>query len=228
MDKNTIVIGIDHGWANMKTVSHLFTSGVKEITTEPALYEDVLEWEGKFYKIGGKRLDVKRDKVQDDNYYLLTLAALAKELEKRHQRNAKILLAVGLPLTRFGEEKDSFIRYLMRDREITFRYNKIKYHVVVERVSVYPQCYAAVADRMQKFDNKVLVVDIGSWTVDIMPIINHKPDESVCVTKPSGFITCIQQINKECVRQIGAEVDEYDIQKLLTSGGADLPEVSNF
>ena len=52
MDKSTIVIGIDHGWANMKTVSHLFTSG---ITTEPALYEDVLEWEGKFYKIGGKR-----------------------------------------------------------------------------------------------------------------------------------------------------------------------------
>ena len=77
---------------------------------------------------------------------------------------------------------------------------------------------------MQKFDNKVLVVDIGSWTVDIMPIINHTPDESVCVTKPSGFITCIQQINKECVRQIGAEVDEYDIQKLLTSGGADLPD----
>lgn len=224
MDKSTIVIGIDHGWANMKTVSHLFTSGVKEITTEPALYEDVLEWEGKFYKIGGKRLDVKRDKVQDDNYYLLTLAALAKELEKRHQRNARVLLAAGLPLTRFGEEKDSFIRYLLRDREITFRYNKIKYHVVLERVSVYPQCYAAVADRMQKFDNKVLVVDIGSWTVDIMPIINHKPDESVCVTKPSGFITCIQQINKECVRQIGAEVDEYDIQKLLTSGGADLPD----
>lgn len=224
MDKNTIVIGIDHGWANMKTVNHLFTSGVKEITTEPALYEDVLEWEGKFYKIGGKRLDVKRDKVQDDNYYLLTLAALAKELEKRHQRNARVLLAAGLPLTRFGEEKDSFIRYLLRDREITFRYNKIKYHVVLERVSVYPQCYAAVADRMQKFDNKVLVVDIGSWTVDIMPIINHTPDESVCVTKPSGFITCIQQINKECVRQIGAEVDEYDIQKLPTSRGTDLPD----
>lgn len=140
MDKNTIVIGIDHGWANMKTASYLFTSGVKEITTEPALYEDVLEWEEKFYKIGGKRLDVKRDKVQDDNYYLLTLAALAKELEKRHQRNAKVLLAAGLPLTHFGEEKDNFIRYLLREREISFRYNKIKYHIVVERFSVYPQC----------------------------------------------------------------------------------------
>lgn len=38
MDKITIVVGIDHGWANMETISHLFTSGVKEITTEPALH----------------------------------------------------------------------------------------------------------------------------------------------------------------------------------------------
>ena len=52
MDKNATVIGIDHGWANMKTVNHLFTSGVKEITKEPALYKDVLEGEGKFYNCG--------------------------------------------------------------------------------------------------------------------------------------------------------------------------------
>ena len=34
------------------------------------------------------------------------------------------------------------------------------------------------------------------------------------VTQPHGIITCIQQINKECVRQLNAEVDEYDIQYL--------------
>ena len=45
-------------------------------------------------------------------------------------------------------------------------------------------------------------------------VINHLPDESVCVTQPHGIITCIQQINKECVRQLNAEVDEYDIQYL--------------
>ena len=38
MDKNTIVIGVDHGWANMKTAGSVFTSGIKEITTTPALY----------------------------------------------------------------------------------------------------------------------------------------------------------------------------------------------
>ena len=44
------------------------------------------------------------------------------------------------------------------------------------------------------------------------------------MTQPHGIITCIQQINKECVRQLSAEVDEYDIQKVMVSGGEGLPE----
>lgn len=221
---DTVVVPIDHGWANMKTEDDVFTSGVSEITTEPALFNDVLELDNKYYKIGGKRLEVKEDKVHDDNYYLLSLAATAMVLEKKHLREAHVLWAVGLPLTRFGEEKDAFIQYLMRNKEVTFKYNKIKYHIMIEKISVYPQCYAAVSDKLRFFDNKVLVVDIGSWTVDIMPIINSNPDESICVTKPAGMITCYQQINKECVRQLNAEVDEYDIQKVIMKGGDHLPK----
>lgn len=146
INPNTKVVPIDHGWANMKTEQDVFTSGVSEITTEPALFNDVLEYNNKYYKIGGKRLEVKEDKVHDDNYYLLTLAATAMTLERLHIRDAHVLWAVGLPLTRFGEEKDDFIKYLMRNKEVTFKYNKIKYHIVVEKVSVYPQCYAAVSD----------------------------------------------------------------------------------
>ena len=162
INPNTKVVPIDHGWANMKTEQDVFTSGVSEITTEPALFNDVLEYNNKYYKIDGKRLEVKEDKVHDDNYYLLTLAATAMTLERFHIRDAHVLWAVGLPLTRFGEEKDDFIKYLMRDKEVTFKYNKIQYHIVVEKVSVYPQCYAAVSDKLRFFDNKVLVVDIGS------------------------------------------------------------------
>lgn len=155
INQNTVVVAIDHGWANMKTEQDVFTSGVSEITTEPALYNDVLEYEGKYYKIGGKRLEVKEDKIHDDNYYLLSLAATAMTLEKMHKRDAHVLWAVGLPLTRFGEEKDEFIQYLMRNKEVTFKYNKIKYHIVIEKISVYPQCYAAVSDKLRFFDNKV-------------------------------------------------------------------------
>ena len=36
INPNTKVVPIDHGWANMKTEQDVFTSGVSEITTEPA------------------------------------------------------------------------------------------------------------------------------------------------------------------------------------------------
>lgn len=47
MEKHIEVIGIDHGWSNMKTATQIFTTGVKEITTEPAFYDDVVELDGK-------------------------------------------------------------------------------------------------------------------------------------------------------------------------------------
>ena len=55
MNNKLEVIGIDHGWSMMKTISQVFVTGVKEITTTPALFGDVLEYEGKFYKVGTVR-----------------------------------------------------------------------------------------------------------------------------------------------------------------------------
>lgn len=101
MNNKLEVIGIDHGWSMMKTVTQVFVTGVKEITTTPALFGDVLEYDGKYYKIGTVRQEVKDTKVEDDSFYLLTLAAVAKELKKRGLSDAKVFLAVGLPLTRF-------------------------------------------------------------------------------------------------------------------------------
>ena len=68
MNNKLEVIGIDHGWSMMKTVSQVFVTGVKEITTTPALYGDVLEYEGRFYKIGTARQEVKDTKVLDDSF----------------------------------------------------------------------------------------------------------------------------------------------------------------
>ena len=76
MNNKLEVIGIDHGWSMMKTISQVFVTGVKEITTTPALFGDVLEYEGKFYKVGTVRQEVKDTKVEDDSFYLLTLAAV--------------------------------------------------------------------------------------------------------------------------------------------------------
>ncbi|HWT74417.1 MAG TPA: ParM/StbA family protein [Mobilitalea sp.] len=223
MENNKIeIVGIDHGWSNMKTTNSVFTSGVKEITTEPALFDNVVEFEGKYFKVGGKRLEVKDTKVTDENYYILTLASIGKELSRRGLRRANVLLSVGLPLTRFGAEKKDFIDYLMKRKEISFKFENVRYNVIIERVSVFPQCYAAVADRLGSFRREVLVVDIGSWTVDIMPISNQKPDIEQCVTLPKGLITCMRAINEQCVRQLGGQVTEADIQEVMMCGRSDI------
>lgn len=218
------IIGIDHGWSNIKSVSHVFATGVKEITTEPGFYEDVLEYEGKYYSIGGNRLEVQLTKVENDNFYLLTLAGMAKELEKRKKRSATVFLAVGLPLTRFGAEKQAFIDYLSRKKELSFRYNQIQYHIRIAKVAVFPQCYAAVAEKIVSFPRKALIVDIGSWTIDIMPVIDKKPDASLCVTIPKGLITCMRSINDQCMRQLNGEIDEVEIQGMILQEKSDIPD----
>ena len=88
MDNKIEVIGIDHGWSGMKTIHEVFTSGCKEISTEPAFTENLLGYGGKYYKIGSRRLEVKDTKVTDENYYMLTLAAVAKELKIRGKKSS--------------------------------------------------------------------------------------------------------------------------------------------
>ena len=50
MDKGIEVIGIDHGWSYMKTISHVFVTGVEEIATEPAFTKNLLEFGGSYLK----------------------------------------------------------------------------------------------------------------------------------------------------------------------------------
>lgn len=222
MDMNMEIIGIDHGWSQMKTAVHVFTSGVELLPNEPAFYDEILEFEGSYYKIGGKRMEVKDSKTENDNYYLLTLAAVAKELEVRGKREADVVLAVGLPITRYSDEKKGFIEYLTREENVEFAFEQKKYRIRIRRVLIYPQCYAAVAHLLPTFGNKVLAVDVGSWTVDIMPIVNHKPDDPNCVTMNEGIIRCMNEMKKKAVRLYNGRLDESFIQEYLMTGQTSL------
>lgn len=218
------VIGIDHGWSKIKTVNSVIATGVKKITTRPALPNNIVYWGGEAYEVGGDRLEVKENKVSDSNFRILTNAAIGREMKLRGLRSAHILLAAGLSFTRFGAEKKDFINYLTWDGVQEIEFERRKYRVSLERVSVFPQCYAAVADHLTVYKKMVLVVDIGSWTIDIMPIFEQKPKEGKSITIPRGLITCMRSINEECVRLIGSEVSETEIEEVMRGEASDLPE----
>ena len=224
MNNKLEVIGIDHGWSMMKTISQVFVTGVKEITTTPALFGDVLEYEGKFYKVGTVRQEVKDTKVEDDSFYLLTLAAVAKELKRRGLAEAKVFLAVGLPLTRFGAEKNDFIKYLTKNKRVSFKYENEPYYIEIDDVAVFPQCYAAVVDKIPTMAKKTLIVDIGSWTIDIMPVIIHRRYDVIRNNRiiSNGRIQIGIFIGHICSRrvilQMGAEIAENLIRGLAGDG----------
>ena len=80
---DTLAIGVDHGYAAMKSAHVSFPTGLVEYEHEPYTQQDVLEYNGKFYVVGSGRQPLQKDKTLTDDYYLLTLAAVAKELACR-------------------------------------------------------------------------------------------------------------------------------------------------
>ena len=82
MNNKLEVIGIDHGWSMMKTISQVFVTGVKEITTTPALFGDVLEYEGKFYKVGTVRQEVRIPRSKMTAFIFSLLQQLLRNLKE--------------------------------------------------------------------------------------------------------------------------------------------------
>ena len=69
-----IIIGVDHGYAAMKTAHFSFPTGLVEYEHEPYTQKDVLEYGGKYYVVGSARQPLQRDKTRTEDYYLLTLS----------------------------------------------------------------------------------------------------------------------------------------------------------
>ena len=221
-----IIIGVDHGYAAIKTARFTFPAGLVEYEHEPYTQKNVLEYGGRYFVVGSGRQPLQRDKTRTEDYYLLTLAAIAKELEYRGaERSAAVHLAAGLPLTSFGRDKKRFRDYLFRKGElVSFRYDGVDYAVNIPEVSLFPQGYAAVLTQTELLDEpSVIVADIGGWTVDLMRLDNRIPNAASCRSLELGMIRCIDEISEQVRRLFGLSLTTAQIESALrgSSGGMD-------
>ena len=222
-----IMIGVDHGYAAMKTAHFSFPTGLVEYEHEPYTQKDVLEHGGKYYVVGSARQPLQRDKTATEDYYLLTLAAIAKELNYRGaERTTEVLLAAGLPLTSFGRDKKKFREYLLRDgKPVSFLYEGRDYAVTISDVMLFPQGYAAVLTQTELLDEpSVIVADIGGWTVDLMRLDNRIPNAATCRSLELGMIRCLDEISEQ-VRQIfGVSMTDAQIESVLRGGAVSMDD----
>ena len=65
---DSIIIGVDHGYAAMKTAHFAFPSGLVAYEYEPYTLSNVLEYGGKFYVVGSGRQPLQKDKTQAEDY----------------------------------------------------------------------------------------------------------------------------------------------------------------
>ena len=70
------VIGIDHGYGNMKTANCCFPTGVMKNDTEPTFVGDLLIWNDKYYSIGVGHKEFTADKFNDEDYLYSPLPLL--------------------------------------------------------------------------------------------------------------------------------------------------------
>ena len=218
---DTIIIGVDHGYAAMKSAHCSFPTGLVGYEHEPYTRKDVLEMDGRYYVVGTGRQPLQKDKTLTEDYYLLTLAAIAKELEHRQAGPvASVHLAAGLPLTSFGRDKKKFREYLFQDgKPITFRYEWTTYTITIEKVSLFPQGYAAVCTQTTLLDEpSVIVADIGGWTVDLMRLDRHIPNAATCRSLELGMIRCLDEIAEQIRRSLGLSMTAAQIEHVLKDG----------
>ena len=223
-----MLIAIDHGNYAIKTPNYSFVSGLSEHTVKPPLTDEILEYDGRYWTLSGKRLSYMRDKTQDEIYFVLSLFAIAKELQSRgsYAPIEKIDLAVGLPPEHYGVLKDKFANYFKRDGVIKFIYQDRPYNIIINRVMVFPQAYAAVVPQSSLVVNtlRIFIIDIGGYTTDILLLRNGKPDLQFCRSLETGIIT----MNNEIVRKVGTlhdmRIEDEHISAVLSGQETILPE----
>ncbi len=107
-DRNLLIIGIDHGYGNIKTANHCFRAGLAVYDYEPLFTKDMLVYNGRYYLIGEGHKEFVASKDLDGDYYALTLAAVAMELRDMNFTSATVHIAAGLPLTWTSGQKERF------------------------------------------------------------------------------------------------------------------------
>ena len=145
-------IGIDHGYYAIKTRHFSFPAGITAYSHEPYTLQNTLEYGGKFFVCGTGRQPILRNKMENENYYLLTLAAIAKEIQQRGAKtDCSVTIAAGLPLAGFGREKKSFREYLRPSSQpVSFQFEGVPYKVTIEDVKLYYVRFSTLKTLMEQ------------------------------------------------------------------------------
>ncbi len=219
---STLCIGVDPGNGFFKTRSAVIKTGVAEYKEAPPIETPYTVRIGKnYYVCNSGRGPLKRDKTIDETYWYLTLAGIGAELKNRKiviptGERQDIILAAGLPLTYPKEDRLLMRKYLMRG-QVNFWFERTHYKINIKDVMIFPQGYAAIMTQINDFMNEPIVniVDIGSWTVDVLTLNRGIPNMDRARSLEYGVTRCIDEIIEQVRRKTKKSITQEQIEAVL-------------
>lgn len=225
------IVGIDHGYKNMKSANAMFATRLSRLESKPdgTQMDGVVEFEGAYYTIYGSTLPAVNNHIKSDceEYYILTLAVLGEVFKARGiqpgPNKIHVRLGCGLPQKWYDKQKDSFKKMLWKNQEIRFSYSGNTYNVVIDNVTVYMQGFAALPV-LECIPNKAeyaVLVDIGGETVDVIVCEGFHPLIDKCRIDTKATIALLKDIDSELQSELGETIPEQDIIKYICTGNRD-------
>jgi len=221
-----MLFSVDHGNSAIKTPNFSFTSGLTDYPVRPPVDTDVLEYGGKFWTLSGQRISYMRDKTRDDRFFILTLFAIAKELQRTNGFSSmvEVDLAVGLPPEHY-ELRQKFAAYFQRG-SVKFNFNEGPVNLLIRQVLVYPQAYAAVTPKVAalKETPRVFIIDIGGFTTDVLLLREARPDMQFCRSLEMGAIPMTNEIIGRVSALHDIKIEDDHISDIIQGRPTILPE----
>lgn len=222
--QNREIIGFDPGNRNCKTKNHIFSPSVAGITSKPDNLENVLEFQSQFYYIGGETPILETvDKTVNMDYYLLTLAAIAKELKYRGKRQTTIRIGTALPPRRFAGQHKGFRDYLSQNKKVFFKYEGVPYDVIIEKVYVFMQGHVVIQSIQELTTGFSGIIDVGGGTIDSIVVQDSLPTGTYQIDS-RATLYCIQKVSEEAVAKLGKSIPTYIIESFMRNGTYDCPQ----
>lgn len=246
-----IIIAVDTGnWA-VKSASYVFGGdGTPHISAPfnpgltrhgkkvPPLATGALSIDGQNYSItSAERLPVRRDKTNDEDYRILTLGAMAREIRDTWPKRSSygtaeapisVALAMGLPVAHLsvsskdGESlRNKYKEFFgFEGKPIQYSFEGTDYHIQIDDVGVFPQSiaavmayphiYAALRQTLRSY-----IIDIGGGTTNVIPIVAGKPQNPGLTIEDGGALELYKQCRRRAMEENGVELDEIMCDGIL-------------
>ena len=133
-----------------------------------------------------------------------------------------MFIAAGLPLTWVSEQKAEFKKYLLQHSEVAFTFRNTEYRIKIAGAEICPQGFAAIAERLGDFKGVNMLCDIGNGTMNLLRIVNKKPNAQRMFTEKYGTHQCALLIREQMMRVHHATLDDAIITEILKKGTADI------